>query len=324
MMLPPPPTVVDADVLLRNVDFAWRKGHPGALIALADGRYSMTSGVGLFAAVEVRAEVERHLVDFARHRKAPQDSFWRVWEEQVGSKVRFVAVDPDALADPRIEGTDPQDRPTARLAALLAPCVIATDNRRHLKPFELGSTKTDHVALDLRQIGGVTLATQGALIPPRLLIAGIGELAKGLDARIGRGPGAAVILLIVATLGLIASSERAGPLRRRLAETSREAWPLVAHQLLRASEAGERVEAFAIQSGSDSSSPMATVARYLATRQPLATTNQIAELLTEAGFSFSGKCHRTATRAWLLACPCFEEVGCGRWALGCHSIDDER
>jgi len=56
-MLPPPPTVVDADVLLRNVDFAWRKGHPGALIALADGHYSMTSGVGLFAVVEVRAEV---------------------------------------------------------------------------------------------------------------------------------------------------------------------------------------------------------------------------------------------------------------------------
>jgi hypothetical protein len=27
-----PPTVVDADGLLRNVDFAWRKGHPGALM----------------------------------------------------------------------------------------------------------------------------------------------------------------------------------------------------------------------------------------------------------------------------------------------------
>jgi len=188
----------------------------------------------------------------------------------------------------------------------------------------LGTTKTDNVALDLRQIGGVTVATKGALIPPRLLIAGIGELARGLDARIGRGPTAAVILLVVATLGLIASSERAGSLRQRLAEAGREAWPLVAHQLLRASEAGERIEAFAIQPGSDSSSPMAMVARYLATRQPLATTNQIAELLTGAGFGFSGKRHQMATRAWLLACSCFDEVGRDRWALGCHSVNAER
>ncbi len=318
VVLPPPPTVVDADVLLRNVDFAWRKGHPGALIALSDSQYAFASGVKLFAAAEVRVEVERNLAGFARYRKVPRETLMSVWEQRVAPKVRFVDLDPSMLHDPRIEGTHQKDRPTARLAALLAPCVIATDNRRHFKPFELDRTKTDDVALDLRQIGGVTLGTQGALIPPKLLLATVAEVTKTLDARIGRGPTVALALVAMISAGLLVSSERARPLRRQLSEASRKAAPLVARQMLLASEAGERVESFAIEPGLDSSSAMAMVARILATRQSVLTTTEVASSLREAGFSFEGKHHHTATRSWLVACACFEEIVRGRWVLGCH------
>lgn len=49
-MLLPAPVVVDADVLLRNVDYALRKGYPPALLGSASGPYSLFTGVGLFAA----------------------------------------------------------------------------------------------------------------------------------------------------------------------------------------------------------------------------------------------------------------------------------
>ncbi|MFP5389133.1 MAG: hypothetical protein ACLGG5_07520, partial [Thermoleophilia bacterium] len=209
-----------------------------------------------------------------------------------------------------------------RLAALLAPCVIATDNRRHFRPFELGKIKTDHVALDLRQIGGVTLGTKGALIPPRLLL-GIGsEAVKGLEARIGRGSTIAALLLVTVFTGLLFSSERARPLRAQLVDACRKAAPLIAEQMLLAGEAGERVESFAIAPGPDSSSPLAMLARCLATRQSVLTTKEVASSLLKAGFFFDGDRRQTATRAWLVSSSCFEEISRGRWALGRHQIGE--
>jgi hypothetical protein len=321
-MLPAPPTVVDADVLLRNVDFTWRNGLPGALLAMADSHYSLTTGVGLFAASEVLDEVERNLPRIASHRRAPDAQFRRVWDEQVGPKVRFVELDPESMLDPRIEGTDSKDRPTARLAALLAPCVIATDNRRHFRSFDLAKTKTDHVALDLRRIGGVTLGTKGALIPPGLILGLGGEAAKSLEARIGRGPTVSAFLLATLLVGLLVSSERARPLRAELADAYRKAAPLVAEQMLLASKAGERIEAFAIERGPDSSSPLAMLARRLATLQSVMTTEEISSSLIGAGVPFEGERHQKATRAWLVSNPCFEEISRGRWALGRHLIGE--
>jgi|GEM_PF-3127917 hypothetical protein len=48
-MLLPLPIVVDADVLIRNVDYVLRCEREGALIASASGEYSLLSGVVLFA-----------------------------------------------------------------------------------------------------------------------------------------------------------------------------------------------------------------------------------------------------------------------------------
>jgi len=45
MMLMPVPVVVDADVLIRNVEYTIRKGWTGALLSRASGGYSLSTGV---------------------------------------------------------------------------------------------------------------------------------------------------------------------------------------------------------------------------------------------------------------------------------------
>lgn len=49
-MLMPVPVVVDADMLIRNVEYTIRKGWAGALLGRASGGYSLSTGVVLFAA----------------------------------------------------------------------------------------------------------------------------------------------------------------------------------------------------------------------------------------------------------------------------------
>jgi hypothetical protein len=40
MLMPPPPVVVDADVLIRNFEYFVKCGYPGALLGQASGNYS--------------------------------------------------------------------------------------------------------------------------------------------------------------------------------------------------------------------------------------------------------------------------------------------
>lgn len=53
-MLIPLPVVVDADVLIRNVDYTLRHGKKGALLAGASSDYTLYSGIVLFATARAR------------------------------------------------------------------------------------------------------------------------------------------------------------------------------------------------------------------------------------------------------------------------------
>lgn len=144
-VLSPPPVVVDADVLIRNVEYAARRGYVGALTRHVSTRYSMMTGVVPLRLRRDGCGGRPPLADIADRRHVEIDDVGRV----LRAAIRFVDVPERIIDDPRIEGTNPKDRHTARLACFLAPAVLATDNRTHFKPSGLADAKTDAVAIDL-------------------------------------------------------------------------------------------------------------------------------------------------------------------------------
>jgi hypothetical protein len=130
-MLLPVPIVVDADVLLRDVQYVVRKGYLSALLGGASPRYTLMTGVALFATPRVIEEVVRHLPDVANRTGRTEDAVNAVWTERVLPLVRVVSVRDDAVADARVEAVRARhaaDAPTAALTVLLAPAVLATNN----------------------------------------------------------------------------------------------------------------------------------------------------------------------------------------------------
>jgi hypothetical protein len=168
MMLMPVPVVVDADVLIRNVEYAVRKGWAGALLGRASRGYSLSTGVVLFAAAPAGVEAIRHLPEVAERQGVDLQPVLTAWNSLIVPNVRFVRLRDDAVSDPRIEGVHPKDVPTAVLASLLAPAVLATDNRKHFRPFGLPEIKTDAVAIDLYAVGHHGASINSATLVPRL------------------------------------------------------------------------------------------------------------------------------------------------------------
>jgi hypothetical protein len=318
-MLSSPPVIVDADVLIRNVDYAVRKGHPGALLGVPSPPYSLLSGVVLFASTSVHGEAIRHLPEVAARRGVPEEVVWSTWDRVVLPAVRFVPLEEGTLDDSRIEGVDRPDRPTAELAALLAPSVLLTDNRRHFRSFGLPDTKTDEVAIDLFQVGRFTVGAKGVAFVPTAGGAALIEGAKKLAAKLGVELAVAIGLLGIAGAGYFLTRPRGRELRGRLANAGRQAVPVIAQHTAAAMEASERIEAFAIEPAV-SADALSLLARHLAVHRSALSTVEVSELLGQHGFGFSGeRAHRTETRAWLERTLCLSEIERGRWVLGFHA-----
>lgn len=317
-MLVPWPVVVDADVLYRNVDFAVRRGAPGMLIGQANRGYSLLTGVSLFAATEVREEMVRHLPDIAKRRNETIDVVEQVWNRLVAPSVRFVELRPDAVNDLRLDGVHTKDLPSARLAVLLARAVLATDNRKHYKPFALPDTKTDAVAKDLFMLGQFGAGAKGVMLFPSLTGAATIEGSKRMVSRLG-GEAAAVIGLVLLGGGIyFLSTDRGASVRRAAAEMIEKASPPLMDLVASANAADDRVRAFAVERFGEPDA-LATVARRLAVSQSVMTTGEIATELRLGRLSFPpGQSHHTQTRAWLVREPCFHEAARGQWTLGYH------
>jgi hypothetical protein len=83
MLMPPPPVVVDTDVLIRNLEYFVKRGYPGALLGQASGNYSLVSGVVLFAAAEVYGEAMRHLPEVAQRQNVSIEQVRHAWNQLV-------------------------------------------------------------------------------------------------------------------------------------------------------------------------------------------------------------------------------------------------
>jgi hypothetical protein len=316
MMLMPVPVVVDADVLIRNVEYAIRKGWAGALLGRASGRYSLSTGVVLFAAAPVGGEVIRHLPDVAERQGVDLQTVWATWNSLIVPNVRFVELRDDAVSDPRIEGVHPKDVPTAMLASLLAPAVLATDNRKHFRPFGLPEIKTDAVAVDLYAVGEYGTGVSSATLVPWLSGAMAVEGAKRVSAKLGNDVTVLIGLVVLGGLALFLLSERGRSFRAKVGKAAQEYGPPLMEWMAEGIAASERVGEFAIERVGDPDG-LAVLARHLAVGQRIMSTVEIAGELRQRGYSFRGEVrHETATRAWLVREPCFHEFRRGHWSLG--------
>ncbi|HSZ13392.1 MAG TPA: hypothetical protein VK790_05085 [Solirubrobacteraceae bacterium] len=317
MMLMPVPVVVDADVLIRNVEYTIRKGWAGALLGRASGGYSLSTGVVLFAAAPAGGEAIRHLPEVAERQGVDLQMVRATWNSLIVPNVRFVKLRDDAVSDPRIEGVHWKDVPTAILASLLAPAVLATDNRKHFRPFGLpDEIKTDAVAIDLYAVGQYGTGVNSATLVPRLSGAMAVEGAKKASAKLGNDAVALIGLVILGGLFLFLLSERGRSFRAKVGEAAREYGPPLMERVAEGMAAGERVGEFAIERVGDPDA-LAVLARHLAVAQTMMSTVDVAGELRRRGYSFRGGVrHETATRAWLMREPCFHEFQHGHWAFG--------
>jgi hypothetical protein len=322
-MLAPGPVIVDADVLIRNVDYVVRKGYSPALLGHASCNYARSTVVSLFATTKVQDEVLRHLPEIAERRRVGFDTVRTVWNEHVVPKVRFVDV-PESSDDPRVSevaALHPPDRSTAALTSLLAPAVLATDNRRHFRPFGLPDEKTDTLAIDLFELGHAGLSINGALLMPgatiSLAVGGARQVLTKVSSE------AAFLLGVGLAIGaaLFLTSRASQDLRSRVACSTQKFGLHLSSIAERGMAASERVRAFAA-AAPDRRGARATIARRLAIDEPLLATAELARILQEEGFTFEGPArHRTMTRAWLESEPCFDEISRGYWALGSYSAE---
>jgi hypothetical protein len=317
MMLMPVPVVVDADVLIRNVEYTIRKGWAGALLGRASGGYSLASGVVLFAAASAGGEAIRHLPEVAERQGVDLQTVRATWNSLIVPNVRFVELRDDAVSDPRIECVHWKDVPTAILASLLAPAVLATDNRKHFRPFGLpDEIKTDAVAIDLYAVGEYGTGVNSAMLVPRLSGAMAVEGAKKVSAKLGNDAVALVGLVILGGLVLFLLSERGRSFRAKVSEAAREYGPPPMERVAEGMAASERVGEFAIERVGEPDA-LAVLARHLAVGQTMMSTVEVASELRQRRYAFRGAVrHETATRAWLVREPCFHEFQHGHWSLG--------
>ncbi len=247
-----------------------------------------------------------------------------MWNREVVRKVRVVQIDDRSVTDARVvavRGLHRSDAPTAALAALLAPAVLLTDNRKHFAPFGMPSTKSDAVAKDTVTLSEFGIGARGALLFPTLGGVGVFEGAKKLIAHVGKDGATLMGLLATAGFWLFLTSARGRSVRARVSEVAREVGPPLGAMVEAAMAAGQRVDEFAVRRV-DKADALAVVARRLAAGQPVMTTGEVAQELQGRGFRFEGEGKfQTRTRVWLVRQSCFHELSRGRWSLGYYAAE---
>ncbi|MFK4102921.1 hypothetical protein ACI2L1_23105 [Streptomyces sp. NPDC019531] len=125
--------VVDTNVLLSSIDNDCRNEAEGRRSRLL--RMSDRGDVVLYAADHVLDEVYEHLPTIAASSPVPLAALRARFEDEYLPALRFVTMSDVDAPDPQVLAiTDPDDVPTGRLAKLIAPCVVFSDDRHLKKP----------------------------------------------------------------------------------------------------------------------------------------------------------------------------------------------
>jgi hypothetical protein len=321
-MLYPTPVVVDADVLIRDLQYAITTGHLPRRLRSASGDYSLFTGVSLFSTRRVFCEAVRHLPEVAERAKVSETEARTTWNREVVPKVRVVQIDEHAITDPRVAAVrelHDSDAPTAALAVMLAPAVLLTDNRKHFAPFGMPSTRSDAVTKDTVTLSQFGIGARGVMLFPTLGGVGLVDGSKKVIADVGKDGAALLGLVAAAGAWLFLTNARGRSARGRVSEVVGELAPPLIAMAEAVTAAGQRVDEFAVRRV-DNADALAVVARRLAVGQSVMTTREIARELHDRGFRFEGDGGFEArARAWLVGQSCFHELFRGHWSLGYHA-----
>jgi hypothetical protein len=123
--------IVDTNTLLSSVDNDCRnEGWSSRLRRMTVGGATV-----LYAADHVLEEAYEHLPRIAESSPVPLAALRARFEEEYLPVLRFVAVSDMDIPDPQVLAiTDPDDVPTGKLANLIAPCVVFSDDQDLKEP----------------------------------------------------------------------------------------------------------------------------------------------------------------------------------------------
>jgi hypothetical protein len=314
----PPPFVLDADVLIRNVGYAVRRGHNDSLIAHGRHGYFPSIGIPLYAALSVGEEVERRLPDVARRCGKSLGEVVTTWNEVFLPRLLFVPISGDEIKDDRVDAVrrlDPNDVTTAALAVLLAESVLLTHNYKDFQPLGIPKVEVKEIAVEAQALSGVLRQADAATLLPRAVGYGVHAGAKRVVSALGSEASLVLGLLILGAIVLYWESEPMRRVRAGAAKTIERIGPPIAEALEQGDAASAALWRVTVRPA-DPVTGLAYAARELAVANTL-TTKEIADRLRWNGFQFKGDGeHRTLTRAWLIANDCFYELRRGHWSLG--------
>jgi predicted nucleic acid-binding protein len=183
--------IVDTNALLSSIENDCRKGFRSRLLRMGDDGIAV-----LYAADHVLDETYEHLPKMAKRGLVPLSTLRAHFEAEYLPALRFVTVSDVDGSDAQVMAiTDTDDVPTGRLAKLIAPCVVFSDDR-HLKKPGFAPKDWQRAAKSVLDIAeGVrdqAVAVNAAVLPAR----GAVGLVKLLGRQTGISPWAlgAVVL----------------------------------------------------------------------------------------------------------------------------------
>jgi hypothetical protein len=175
------PVVVDANALASDAYYAAaHHGHSSLLLTASLGTIRLYTPMHIFG--KVYAQLDHP--DYEPWTELRQEAT-RIWETQYLRLLRFVDVSDIEIDDPRVLATamkDEEDEPVAKLAALLGPCVLLSQDK-HLRGLGAGGTDWRPIAVASRDAMMPTQAIVVAVIPASMVWSGVDSGVRLLRAQ---------------------------------------------------------------------------------------------------------------------------------------------
>ncbi|HEX6349353.1 MAG TPA: hypothetical protein VF160_08175 [Candidatus Dormibacteraeota bacterium] len=195
------PVVVDANALASDAFYAAQHDGHSALLDAAN-----LGVIRLFAPVHIYDRVYSLLPELAYgSRLALLEEAVRLWESEYLRHVRFVDVEDAAVDDPRVDTValrDPEDAPVAKLAALIGPCRLMSQDRDFVSLGGGAGADWRPVAVAGRRAMLPTQAVVASVVPASLIHSGASSSVAFLRARPEwRWPVAVVAIALVGFIG---------------------------------------------------------------------------------------------------------------------------
>ena len=194
------PVVLDTSCVRTGLHHQLAQGRVPATLHLAE-----SGKARLFMEKETLIETWERLPRFANQMGVPLSQLCSLFGDHWLPLISVVSLS-DALrkVDPRataVSARDPDDYPTAALAALLSPCILLTGNHKHFAPLGVRTpTQGVDAILAVIEVRAGETQLQVATVLPAALVLAVGGITKWAADRVG--PVAYVILAVLVVGGI--------------------------------------------------------------------------------------------------------------------------